>query len=128
MDKIVTFEQFMTFSGVLFLAVGLALLVSPSWFWYLLGIKTVSPDLQFLVRAQTPWAVSMGVLGLILRERDVSEPEARSYLVAFLAGCGLAFLLGVYGSISGILDGFGWFGVGLFFGLALGCGYFLHEE
>lgn len=128
MDKILTFEQFMTFSGGLFLAAGVFLLITPSWLWYILGIKTVSADMHFLVRAQTPWAVSMGLLGVILRERDVSEPESRSYLMAFLAGCALAALLAVYGSISGVLNGFGWFGGAIFLGLSAGCGYFLREE
>lgn len=127
MDKIVTFEQFMKFSGILFLAVGLFLLISPSWLWYILGVKTISAGANFLVRAQTPWAVSMGVLGVILRERDVSEPEARSYLIAFLVGCGLTSLLAVYGSLRGILNGFGWFAAVIFLALGLGSAYFLRE-
>lgn len=128
MDKIVTFEQFMTFTAGFLVLGGIVFFVLPGALWYVLGVHSISNEINFLVRAQTPWAASMGVLAFMFRERDVSDPEAKSYLWALLTGYTLAFVLAVYGLVRGLLSGFGWFPIVIFLVLGMGCGYFLREE
>lgn len=128
MEKILNFGQFMMFVGAVLLVGSAVALLLPSVVWYLLGAKIVSNDVIFLTRAQIPWAVAMGILSLMLKDREVSDLDAREYLVALSIGCGLSFFLALYAAIAGILNGFGWFPVFLFLALTLLCVYFLRGE
>jgi hypothetical protein len=128
MDRILNFGQFVTLVGILLLSVGAIILALPNAIWLILGTKIVSRDIAFLSRTGVPWAVSMGVMAIMLRERDVSDTEARAYLLALLIGSALAFLLALYGCVTGILNGFGWFAVVVFAAMAGLSGAFLREE
>ena len=128
MDKILSFEQFMTLCAGFFVVGSAIALFFPDWYWYVLGISFNNREAIFLVRAQAPWALSMGILGFLLKERDVSESDARAYLWSVLVGCILALILAFRGSTNGILSGFGWFAVVAFLSLGLGCAYFLHVD
>jgi hypothetical protein len=128
MDKILTFEQFLTIVGWLFIGVSAVVLLYPNGIWFILGTIVASNDVSFLARAQIPWAVAMGVLCLMLRDRDVTDPEARSFLMALIVGCTLAFLLAAFACVTGTMNGFGWFAVIFFLVIGGLSVYFLNQE
>jgi hypothetical protein len=98
----------MLFVGGLFLAAGASLLFMAGPLWLILGANVVTPATAFLIRAHAPWLVAMGVLAVMLRDRDESDPDARAYLIVLLIGSGLGLLMALYAVSAGIVNGLGW--------------------
>ncbi len=110
----------MTAIGILGIVFGLAYLVAPATLLGFFGLQA-SPAAAYAARFFGGSAIGWGVLGLTAR-----GVPGRAGLGAIAGAFFLTFLIGmvltVWGTIAGIMNGYGWIGAALFAALTLAMG------
>jgi hypothetical protein len=120
-------SNFLVFNSFLALILGLCLLFFPAAGLTFYGM---APDPAINLMAQF-LGVELITVGLLCWfARKVIDPVAQKAMIqAFMIASLLGLIVSLVGTISGVMNVFGWFGsVGIFLILAIGYNYFLFKK
>lgn len=120
-------NQFLVFNSILALILGISLLFLPATGLTIFGM-TPAADINLMAQFLGVELITVGLLCWFARK--VTDPGAQKAMIqAFMIASSLGLIVSLAGTLSGVLNTFGWFGgVAVFLVLAIGYSYFLFKK